>query len=227
MPQSTRYILLVIVLLGCSAKKGQVENLEKTISQPYSGNAMNGKMLYAACAPCHGDAAQGNHNMNAPALANADPWYLKRQLQNFNTGIRGYSPSDTLGFQMAAMAKTLKDSIAIGDVVAYIKTLPPALLTISIKGDIKKGERVYQSICGSCHGAGGKGNQMMNAPRLNGMDDWYMKAQINKFKNGIRGAHPDDKLGAQMVSMSAMLADEEAVNNVTAYILSTAQPADK
>ncbi|HEY3403094.1 MAG TPA: c-type cytochrome [Ohtaekwangia sp.] len=218
MPRLYPFIILVVVLFGCSAKKDQVESSD--IQQSYTGDPATGKLLYATCVPCHGDAGQGNRKMNAPALANLDSWYLNHQLLNFSKGIRGDSQTDTLGFQMAAMAKTLKDSVAVADVVAYINTLPDATLIASLSGDIKKGERTYQSVCGSCHGSGAKGNELMNAPRLSGTDDWYLKRQLVNFKNSVRGAHPDDKLGAQMVPMSALLADEEAVNNVIAYIVS-------
>ena len=188
---------------------------------------MAGKALYATCKTCHGDAGQGNQKFNAPALANTDDWYLYRQLVNFHKGIRGYIEEDTAAFQMAAMAKTLKDSVAIADVVAYVKTMPEVELSSIIKGDIQKGERTYQSTCGACHGPGAKGNKNMNAPRLNGVDDWYIKQQISKFKSSLRGAHPADKFGAQMVSMMALLSDEQAVDDVIAYIRSTTQVAAK
>jgi cytochrome c553 len=225
MPQVYPYAILVVVLLGCSAKKDQVEApQQQPVSESYSGNAANGKALYTTCAACHGNEAQGNVKMKGPALANADTWYLHRQLVNFRQDIRGSSLADTLGFQMAAMAKSLKDSIAVADVVAYIKSFQEVSLATSITGDIKKGERAYQSVCGSCHGSGAKGNEMMNAPRLNGIDDWYLKRQLNNFKNSVRGSHPDDKLGAQMVPMATLLNSEEDINNVIAYIRSTAQP---
>lgn len=228
MPHVYPYIFLVVVLLGCSAKNDRTEApQQQLISQSYSGNVENGRALYATCAACHGDAGQGNVTMKAPALANSDGWYLNHQLSNFMKGIRGSSQADTLGFQMAAMAKTLKDSVAIADVVAYINSFQEVSLTTSINGDIKKGERTYQSVCGSCHGSGAKGNELMNAPRLNGVDDWYLKRQLKNFKTSLRGAHPDDMLGAQMVPMAALLTKDEDIDNVIAYILSTAQPAGK
>jgi cytochrome c oxidase subunit 2 len=124
---------------------------------------------------------------------------------------------------MAAMAKTLKDSIAASDVIAYIKIMPGVSIAPVQIGDKKKGENSYQSICGSCHGPNAKGNEKLNAPRLSGLNDWYLKEQLRKFKHSIRGAHPDDKLGAQMISMVAMLPDDQSVNDVIAYILSTTQ----
>jgi hypothetical protein len=44
-----------------------------------------------------------------------------------------------------------------------------------------------------------------------------------KFKKSIRGAHPDDKLGAQMITMMAMLPDEQSINDVIAYMHSAGE----
>jgi len=46
-------------------------------------------------------------------------WYMKRQLQNFQQGVRGRHPQDFNGAQMAAMAKTLTDDHAIDDVLKH------------------------------------------------------------------------------------------------------------
>jgi cytochrome c oxidase subunit 2 len=61
----------------------------------------------------------------------------------------------------------------------------------------------------------------MNAPRLNGLEEWYLKRQIKNFQDSVRGSHPDDKLGAQMMAMAALLKNDEALNDVVAYIQST------
>jgi cytochrome c553 len=218
-------LVLALVFLGCSSKEEKKSNSKiPAVAQLPVGNSEQGKTLFITCKTCHGDVAQGNQKLHAPALASTDDWYLYRQLMNFHEGFRGYLPEDTFGIQMSAMAKTLKDSTAISDVVAYIKTMPAVKLPSIIKGDIKKGERTYQSICGSCHGPGAKGNEKMNAPRLNGLDDWYLKHQIAQFKNSVRGAHPSDKFGAQMIPMMTSLANEQAINDVIAYIRSTTQP---
>ena len=58
----------------------------------------------------------------------------------------------------------------------------------------------------------------MNAPRLAGMSDWYLVTQLKNFKQRIRGAHPDDKYGDQMALMAATLADDQATNDLVAYI---------
>jgi cytochrome c oxidase subunit 2 len=50
-------------------------------------------------------------------------WYMKRQLQHFQQGLRGNHPQDFNGAQMAVMAKLLDGEQAINDVLDHIDTL--------------------------------------------------------------------------------------------------------
>ena len=56
------------------------------------------------------------------------------------------------------------------------------------------------------------------APRQAGMSDWYLVAQLKNFRQGLRGRHPDDGLGWQMGLMSEILHDDQAIDDVVAYI---------
>ena len=58
----------------------------------------------------------------------------------------------------------------------------------------------------------------MNAPGLKGMSDWYLVTQLKNFKQGIRGAHPQDMYGGQMALLAAILTDDRAVDDLVAYI---------
>ena len=62
-----------------------------------AGDAAAGKTLYATCAACHGQQAEGTEALHAPKLAGQEEWYLVRQLQNFKAGIRGADKKDTYG----------------------------------------------------------------------------------------------------------------------------------
>jgi len=62
------------------------------------------------------------------------------------------------------------------------------------------------------------GRWQHNAPRLAGMDDWYLVRQLNNFQAGIRGGHPRDQYGSQMVDMSQFLADDRSIREVVSYI---------
>ena len=81
------------------------------------------------------------------------------------------------------------------------------------------GKAAYM-ICSSCHGPDGEGNQAMNAPAIAGQEDWYLKRQIHKFKDGLRGTHPEDIYGMQMRPMAMTLADDAKIDEVVAYISS-------
>ena len=88
-----------------------------------AGDAGRGKALYAVCSTCHGPSGEGMQEMNAPALAGREEWYLVRQLENFKSGARGKDPRDTYGQQMAPMAQLLTDRQAMEDVAAYLASL--------------------------------------------------------------------------------------------------------
>lgn len=182
-----------------------------------SANAVAGQAQYAVCSACHGAQGEGNALLNAPRLAGQSPWYLKRQLNNFKHGLRGGDSADMFGAQMAPMAATLADQAAVENVVAYINTLPDSPTPATITGDTQRGEKIYGT-CLTCHGAQGQGIWSMNAPRLNGLDDWYLLRQLGNYKQGVRGAHPADLYGKQMNLMTGVLRDEQTMRDVVAFI---------
>ena len=87
----------------------------------------------------------------------------------------------------------------------------------TVKGDAHNGQKRYMT-CGTCHGPDGRGIEATNAPRLKGMSDWYLVTQLKNFRTGVRGAHAQDMYGSQMALMAAMLNDDQAINDVVAYI---------
>lgn len=91
------------------------------------------------------------------------------------------------------------------------------------EGDPVKGKALY-GICTACHGANAEGMATLNAPANAGQDPWYMIRQLNNFKAGIRGAHADDTFGAQMRPMAMMLATDQDIDDVVAYITSLDLP---
>ncbi|MCJ8295047.1 MAG: cytochrome c [Colwellia sp.] len=90
------------------------------ISQISSGDLKNGSRYYQGkCGACHGGQAQGNPAFNAPKLSGQHSDYLKRQMLNFSTGIRGTHSDDKLGRQMAMMAKTTSGK-ELDDILHFI-----------------------------------------------------------------------------------------------------------
>lgn len=88
-----------------------------------TGDPLRGKQIYEGCASCHGARAEGNPDLNAPALASSTDWYLVTQLKSYMKGLRGVHEQDTYGTQMRAIAAMLPDEQAASDVIAYVNTL--------------------------------------------------------------------------------------------------------
>ncbi len=175
----TRYLLIIALLMHSAA----------TAFADSAG-------LYFSCRSCHGDAAQGYAAKNAPALAGQSADYLARQLENFKTGRRGAHEADTWGAQMALMAVSIETS-NVRKLSEYIASLPPRR---SARSDAvpDPGMQVVFAPCAACHGSGGEGNPAFNAPRIAGLDAAYLARQIRNFRDGVRGASPDDQYGNQM-----------------------------
>ena len=184
----------------------------------WAGDAAAGKGAYAVCLSCHGAKGEGNKALNAPALAGMQEWYTARQLNNFRQGIRGTHPKDAFGAQMRPMAMTLPNDDAVANVAAYTASLPP-VKHAPTAGDPGKGKGLYAT-CAACHGAKGEGNKALNAPGLSMLQDWYIVRQVQNYKAGIRGADAKDSFGAQMRPMAATLANDQAIQDVAAYIVS-------
>ena len=177
---------------------------------------------FQTCSACHGDAAQGNPAVGAPALAGQGAAYLERQLRHFKGNIRGADPRDTQGAQMKVMAGTLDDA-DIPLVANDLSALPRPVPTTVQAGDLKNGNNYYQSKCGACHGGQAQGNPGLNAPGLAWLDAAYLKHQYENFQLGIRGTHAEDKFGRQMKMMSTSLPTDKDLDDVIAYIQSMAK----
>jgi len=180
---------------------------------------LSGKSQYAICASCHGPNGEGNKLLNAPRLAGQADWYLSQQIRNFREGVRGTNAKDVYGMQMRPMAITLTSDKAVEEISAYVSSLKVKASSATIKGNIAKGKQLY-AVCAACHGANGEGNKLLNAPVLKGMEDWYLVRQLEYYRDGIRGTHAKDMLGAQMRPMAMTLPSDAAIKDVVAFIKS-------
>lgn len=183
-----------------------------------------GNNLYVgACSPCHGRSGEGLVSEFAPKLSGQEDWYLSRQLTNFVKEIRGGREGERWATQMSFHIGDFGQA-QLDSFVDYIGTLEDAPAEVTIEGDTARGQQLYTTTCVACHGDDAMGNAALNSPRLKGMSDWYMVTQLQKFRDGTRGDHPEDTIGAQMVAFSSALPDEQALLDVTAYINTLASP---
>ena len=187
------------------------------LALPAFASPSTGKDIYTFCAVCHGERGEGNRTIGAPQIAGMEEWYVRDQLLKFQQGIRGTHPEDIAGMRMRPMARHLKNEAQIKAVATYVASLPAIKSTATVKGSWVKGE-VHYKLCIACHGADGKGNQQLKAPALVNRSDWYLLTQMHNYKTGVRGNDPKrDPVGMTMRPITMTL-DEQAMNDVIAYI---------
>lgn len=184
-----------------------------------------GETVFAAqCASCHGSRGAGNEALKAPPLAGADADYLARQLRNFRNQVRGGPSPQGPAAMMQAVARGLNDDatiLAIARYAASLKPVPAKPTPAAAAGPELNAGKALFAVCVSCHGSLGEGNTVLSAPRLTHLPDWYLSSQLQAFRNGQRGTHPQDQSGQQMRKIAAeLLTDDESTRSVAAYITS-------
>ena len=96
-----------------------------------------------------------------------------------------------------------------------------ALATLCGTAAAPADEFVY---CTVCHGVQLMGNAVIQAPRLSGMETWYVEQQLRNFSKGMRGTHEDDFPGNEMRPMAAVLSDQQ-VGEAAGFANATQSPA--
>lgn len=172
---------------------------------------------FGYCYTCHGTEGRGNQPVSAPRIGGMEGWYIERQLNAFRAGWRGTHPGDYQGGEMRVMAVALPGPDAVARAAELFAAHPMTETPDTVVGDTERG-RVLYGACATCHGDAGEGLVTLEAPALAHQSDWYLVTQLNHYREGVRGSHPDDRLGQQMRAMAATLPDEQAVRDVVAYI---------
>lgn len=176
------------------------------------------------CVACHGSSGEGNRALGAPALTQLSAAYISRQLSYFVNRVRGAHPDDAAGKSMAlSVAHLTADDI--DGLARYLTTeLPGTRATVTLKGNATRGQDYYSNLCSACHGGDAKGNDLLGAPALAGVSDWYLLSSYQGFLDGLRGQHPDDTYGAQMARLAPALSDSNDLKDVIAYIATLPPP---
>lgn len=113
--------------------------------------------------------------------------------------------------------------------------LPALLLSATVclyglpghaEDDPERGREIYTT-CVACHGQDAEGNAALKAPRINYLAPVYIVAQLQKFRDGLRGGPSDSDSARQMAAIAASLEDDQAMYDTAAYIdtLESSAPA--
>jgi cytochrome c oxidase subunit 2 len=83
--------------------------------------------------------------------------------------------------------------------------------------DVQAGASLWK-FCAFCHNADGLGQERSDAPKVAGDPAWYTERQLRNFRTRVRGSHPEDLPGLQMIVYAYPLIDDAAIRNMAAYI---------
>jgi cytochrome c553 len=175
------------------------------------------------CATCHGAAGEGKREMMTPSIASLPRWYIEEQLRKFRAGHRGVDPGDVDGQKMRATILALSED-ALSEAVNSVLALPPAKPEPSIEGgDLENGDILYETYCMGCHRYNGHGELAFRSAPLAGLPDWYLAAQMAKFRKGIRGAHPEDADGVKMRDAARLPVDDDEIRDILTFVARLAE----
>ena len=200
-----RSFVTLLVLLGAAA-----------CDRSPAAGILLGEELFETCEPCHGANGNGNPEIAAPGIAGLPQWYVETQLEGFQAGYRGKHADDLPGLRMRPMAVSLNREADIPSVAEYVASLTPAFTPSTLHWNAAAGAEIYTP-CVACHGADGLGNELLHAPPLVQMDDWYLVQELQNFKDGARGAATGDTWGITMRVNTLALSDQ-AMEDVVAYV---------
>jgi cytochrome c oxidase subunit 2 len=104
------------------------------------------------------------------------------------------------------------------------------LITLALATDLTfaqsdpvAGERSYE-VCAGCHGFLGEGNRTIGAPRLAGVEGWYLARQIENFRDGLRGHVEGDVNGKRMALMAQAVDNDRELGDLLSWIDSLPEP---
>lgn len=212
-----RALLLSLLSGACLAESNQ--NLPNTVK---IGDAIAGKEKSEdnRCQECHGPDGNGQGPATGAAgkfakLAGQYPDYITKQISEFRNGERKHD-------LMLIMAKSIDDKDAV-DIATYFANQK------KMQGDGSGKNAIAQSLfiqgdtsrnilpCASCHGAEGKGFNVMTTtqsiPIIGGQEWRYLEKQLQDWRSGER----HNSAGNVMNAIAKQLTDTE-IQLLTDYI---------
>lgn len=210
-------IIVAFGLGGCGERQTQTTSTTASVTSPQPVVAPGTPITFATvCALCHGTRGEGNLALRTPSIAGLPEWYVRLQLTKFRTHLRGTDPRDADGQRMHVIANQLSadDVASLASTIAAMERHPTRN---TLGGDPQRGRDLYEERCMPCHRYTGSGELAFNSAPLTGLQDWYLAAQLEKFRAGVRGRNVNDEDGAKMHLITSDLTDTQ-IRDVVAHI---------
>ena len=182
------------------------------------GSIEAGKAKSQTCVACHG--ADGNSLITQyPKLAGQHEKYLEKQLKELKLGMTSGGKQGRNEPVMGAMAMPLSEQ-DMADLAAYYASLPISNNSTP-ENVVKEGKTLYTAgnaergltACIACHGPRGNGTELSGFPKISGQHAEYIKAQLEKFRDGSR----NNDMNAMMRDVAKKLTDAE-IDTLSKYV---------
>jgi cytochrome c553 len=82
-----------------------------------------------------------------------------------------------------------------------------AIVALSMFADSTRAGNRFD-YCLMCHGSNANGNYGIRAPKLSGVEPWYLARQLDNFASGVRGVPAEDDGGHEMGPVGLRLQQE-------------------
>ncbi|KAB0482909.1 cytochrome c4 [Vibrio sp. IB15] len=182
------------------------------------GSIEAGKAKSQTCVACHG--ADGNSLITQyPKLAGQHEKYLEKQLKELKLGMTSGGKQGRNEPVMGAMAMPLSEQ-DMADLAAYYASLPISNNSTP-ENVVEEGKILYTAgnaergltACIACHGPRGNGTELSGFPKISGQHAEYIKAQLEKFRDGSR----NNDMNAMMRDVAKKLTDAE-IDTLSKYV---------
>lgn len=145
-------------------------------SKAFESAYKQGAKLASFCANCHGDSGH-SVRPDVPNLAGQNTAYVLNQIYKFAEGKRPNA------FFMEGFVKAMSNDERFA-VAVYYSSQQPTNLPVKDPALAGRGKQIYDSICKTCHGERGTGNETI--ARLAGQQPDYLVASIKRYREGLR-----------------------------------------
>ncbi|MGF1743897.1 c-type cytochrome [Vibrio minamisatsumaniensis] len=182
------------------------------------GSIEAGKAKSQTCVACH--AADGNSLITQyPKLAGQHERYLDKQLKELKLGMTSGGKQGRYDPVMSAMAMPLSEE-DMADLAAYYASLPISSNSTP-ENVVNEGKVLYTAgdaergltACIACHGPRGNGTELSGFPKISGQHADYIKAQLEKFRDGNR----NNDMNAMMRDVAKKLTDAD-IDTLSKYV---------
>ncbi|MEZ9447356.1 cytochrome c [Vibrio splendidus] len=182
------------------------------------GSIEAGKAKSQTCVACHG--ADGNSLITQyPKLAGQHEKYLEKQLKELKLGMTSGGKQGRNEPVMGAMAMSLSEE-DMADLAAYYASLPISSNSTP-ENVVDEGKVLYTAgnaergvtACIACHGPRGNGTELSGFPKISGQHANYIKAQLEKFRDGSR----NNDMNAMMRDVAKKLTDAD-IDTLSKYV---------